>query len=71
MLHQDWTGEIRNAIQTTQGTLIISSMRMLREPGRHSVLTYTSDDGGKTWKASNIIDLGGKYQSAITEKNFR
>lgn len=68
MLHQDWTGEIRNMIQTTQGTLVISSMRMLREPGRHSVLTYTSADDGKTWTASNVLDLGGcGHHGGVTE----
>jgi sialidase-1 len=28
-------------------------------PLRHAVLTYTSEDQGKTWIRSNIVDLGG------------
>ena len=32
---------------------------MRHDPGHHAVVTYTSDDEGKSWIRSNIIDLGG------------
>lgn len=68
MLHEDWTGELRNAIQTRAGRVVISSMKMLHNPGRHGVLTYVSDDEGKTWAASPIIDLGGcGHHGGVTE----
>jgi sialidase-1 len=68
MLHEDWTGEIRNAIQTRSGRVVISSMKMLHNPGRHSVLTYGSDDEGKTWTPSHLIDLGGcGHHGGVTE----
>ncbi len=68
MLHESWTGEIRNAIQTRSGRIVISSMNMLSDPGRHAVLTYSSDDEGSSWTRSNIIDLGGNgHHGGVTE----
>jgi hypothetical protein len=58
-LHEDWTGDLRTIIQCRGGRIVISSMKMLHNPGRHGVITYYSDDDGATWKASNLIDLGG------------
>jgi sialidase-1 len=68
MLHESWTGEIRNAIETKSGKIIISSMNMLSNPGRHAVLSYVSEDDGVSWKRSNIIDLGGVgHHGGVTE----
>ena len=58
-LHDDWTGAEREILQTRSGRVVFSSMKMRHNPGRHTVLTYCSDDQGQTWKASNVIDLGG------------
>jgi hypothetical protein len=58
-LHPDWTGAIRDMIQTRSGRVIFTTMKMLHDPGRHSVMTYASDDAGATWMASNLIDYGG------------
>lgn len=58
-LHSEWTGMIRDIIETKEGSIVFTSMKMLHDPGRHTVLTYTSKDDGKSWLASNIIDLGG------------
>ncbi len=58
-LHDDWTGSIRDIIETSDGSIVFTSMIMRHNPGHHTVLTYTSKDEGKTWTASNIIDLGG------------
>jgi sialidase-1 len=67
-LHEEWTGEIRNIIQLKSGRLVLSSMKLLHNPGRHSVLTYGSDDDGVTWKGSNLIDLGGQgHHGGVTE----
>ncbi len=68
VLHDAWTGDTRDMIQTRSGRVIVSSMNMLHNPGRHSVLTYSSADGGKTWTRSNIIDLGGcGHHGGVTE----
>ncbi|NLS96317.1 MAG: exo-alpha-sialidase [Planctomycetaceae bacterium] len=67
-LHDDWTGAIRNMIQTRAGTIVFTSMMMQHNPGRHSVLTYSSPDDGKTWRRSNVIDLGGVgHHGGVTE----
>jgi len=58
-LHDAWTGAIRDMIETKNGTIVFTSMMLLHDPGRHSVLTYASQDDGETWTRSNIIDLGG------------
>ena len=58
-LHDEWTGANRDILQTRDGRVVFTCMKMRHHPGRHSVLTYATDDGGETWQASNIIDLGG------------
>lgn len=58
-LHDEWTGANRDMIQTRDGRIVFTSMKLLHNPGRHGVLTYSSDDDGRTWTASNLIDLGG------------
>ena len=67
-LHDDWTGAIRDIIQTRSGTIVFTSMMMRHRPGRHAVLTYASQDDGRTWRPSNVIDLGGVgHHGGVTE----
>lgn len=67
-LHEDWTGSVRDMIVTSEGYIVFTSMMMLHNPGRHTVLTYMSDDEGETWHRSNIIDLGGVgHHGGVTE----
>ena len=67
-LHDDWTGAIRDMIQTRQGTIVFTSMMLRHNPGRHAVVTYASKDDGKSWTRSNIIDLGGVgHHGGVTE----
>jgi len=67
-LHDAWTGDSRDMIQTRSGRVVFSSMNMLNNPGRHAVLTYSSKDNGQTWTRSNIIDLGGQgHHGGVTE----
>lgn len=67
-LHDDWSGAVRDMIQTSEGRVIFTAMKMRHDPGRHSVLTYSSTDQGRTWRASNLIDLGGRgHHGGVTE----
>ncbi len=67
-LHDAWTGAIRDAIRTRDGTIVFTSMMMQHGPGRHSVVTYASADEGKTWRRSNVIDRGGVgHHAGVTE----
>ena len=59
-LHDDWTGAIRSIIETKDGDLIFTTMMLKHNPGRHTVLTYTSKDNGANWHRSNILDMGGR-----------
>jgi sialidase-1 len=68
MLHEDYTGAIRDMIETTDGTVVFTSMKMRHNPGRHTVMTYRTTDDGKTWQASNVIDRGGVgHHGGVTE----
>ncbi len=67
-LHDDWTGAVRDMIQTRDGRVVFTTMKLLHSPGRHAVLTYSSTDEGETWKPSNLIDLGGAgHHGGVTE----
>lgn len=67
-LHDEWTGAIRDIIETREGNIVFTSMMMRHNPGHHSVVTYTSKDDGRRWIRSNIIDLGGVGDHAgVTE----
>lgn len=46
-------------IKTSQGRIIFPVEHLVSSPGRFVVFSCYSDDEGKTWKRSNIIDLGG------------
>ena len=52
-------GPILKMLCTSSGNIVVSTQFYLRHPGRNVTRTYTSADGGKTWRGSNIIDLGG------------
>jgi len=67
-LHEEWTGATRDIIQTRDGVVVFASMKMRHDPGRHTVLTYCSEDDGATWRASNVTDLGGNgHHDGATE----
>lgn len=63
-LHEDWTGMNRDIKETKNGRIVFASMMMRHHPGRHTVVTYTTKDDGKTWIRSNVIDLGGSGDHA-------
>lgn len=45
--------------QTRDGRLVAVVPHLVRDPGRYAACSLTSDDDGKTWTHSNLIDLGG------------
>jgi hypothetical protein len=56
---EGYCGALIDIIQTKAGHIVVPVQLLLRSPGRHALSTYVSTDAGKTWKRSNIIDLGG------------
>ena len=70
-LHDDWTGANRDMIETRDGSVVFTSMMLRHNPGRHTVLTYTSRNDGRTWLRSNVIDLGGiGHHSGVSESTL-
>ncbi len=67
-LHNEWTGAIRDMIETRSGNVVFTSMMLRHNPGHHTTLTYTTRNEGKTWERSNILDLGSiGHHSGVIE----
>ena len=60
LLQDAYCGALRTIIQLRSGRVVLGCQMAVADPGRHVCFTYASDDEGKTWKQSNVIDLG-KY----------
>ncbi|NOX56441.1 MAG: exo-alpha-sialidase, partial [Planctomycetes bacterium] len=54
-----YCGALIDMIQTSTGEIVVPVQDLLRNPGRHGIWVYVSEDNGKTWSRSNLIDLGG------------
>lgn len=59
-IYDGYCGAIRDIKQTSSGHIVIPLSIVMLDPGRFATQVYVSADDGKTWKGSNIIDLGGK-----------
>ena len=46
-------------VRTRGGRLVATVPHLVRDPGRYVACSLTSDDDGKTWNRSNLVDLGG------------
>ncbi len=46
-------------IETSAGRLVTVHEHLVSNPGRWVSCSFISDDEGKTWRRSNLIDLGG------------
>ena len=73
-LHDEWTGMNREILETKDGHIVLSTMKMRNNPGRHCVLTYVSSDDGVTWTPSNVLDNptsagdhGGLMEATVTQ----
>ena len=47
-------------IRTCTGRLVLVAEHLVTNPGRWVVCSFVSDDNGKSWRRSNLIDLGGR-----------
>ncbi len=70
---EGYCGALVDIIQTEKEQVVVPIQRYLPNPGRHATCTYVSEDDGKTWKRSNIIDFGdqghhaGAYEGTLVE----
>jgi hypothetical protein len=46
-------------IRLRNGRLVVVAEHLASHPGRWVVCSFVSDDDGRTWQRSNLIDLGG------------
>ena len=60
LLQDGYCGALRTIIQLRSGRVVLGCQQAVADPGRHVCFSYASDDEGKTWRQSNVIDLG-KY----------
>jgi len=60
LVQDGYCGALRCMIQLRSGRVVLGCQQAVANPGRHVCFTYVSDDEGRTWKRSNVIDLG-KY----------
>lgn len=73
MIAPGYCGAIINIIQTKSGHIAVPVQAVLRNPGRHGQYVYVSADDGKSWKRSNLIDIGGAgdhdggFESTVVE----
>ena len=59
MILDGYCGALIDMIQTRTGRIAVPVQDLFRNPGRHEIRPYYSDDDGKTWHSGQIIDLGG------------
>ncbi|WP_414660298.1 GDSL-type esterase/lipase family protein [Horticoccus sp. 23ND18S-11] len=67
-LQDGWCGAVRQMIQLRTGRVLLICQQAAANPGRHVTINYYSDDLGRTWQASDTIDLGdaGNYRDPTT-----
>lgn len=71
LLQDGWCGAVRQMIQLRSGRLLLVCQQARAHPGRHVTINYYSDDLGQSWRASDVIDLGGdgNYRDPATGLN--
>lgn len=55
-----YSGAMRGMTVAADGTLVLASQNIARNPARHVTTVYTSKDDGKTWQAGAYVDAAGK-----------
>ncbi len=63
-INTPWCGCIHSMIETAGGRIVLATQEVI-PAWRHASHTFVSDDKGKTWKKSNILDIGtGRHDHA-------
>ena len=68
LVQDGWCGAVRQMIQLRSGRIVLICQQAKANPGRHITINYLSDDDGRTWRASDPIDMGeaGNYRDPVT-----
>jgi lysophospholipase L1-like esterase len=59
LIFEGYTGATNGAVQTRDGRIVVPFSHYVSNPGRLVAKTVGSVDGGKSWDASNALDIGG------------
>lgn len=73
-LNTPWCGCIHSLIETSKGRLVLVGQEIIPE-WRHATVMFVSDDKGKTWQRSNVLDYGvgahdhaGSIEGSVIER---
>lgn len=56
-INTPWCGCIHSMIETRSGRIVLVAQEVI-PAWRHATYTFASDDQGRTWRKSNILDIG-------------
>ncbi|MFA6543301.1 MAG: exo-alpha-sialidase [Limisphaerales bacterium] len=56
-LNKPWCGCIHSMIETSKGRIVLVGQEII-PAWRHATVMFVSDDKGKTWRRSNVLDYG-------------
>ena len=56
---EGYCGALITMIELDRGGIVVPVQIFLRDPDRHAMTAYRSEDDGLTWSHANIIDMGG------------
>jgi len=60
MVQDGYSGAVRDLIETKSGNLVHPGQKYLTDGYRHATIPYVSTDKGLTWKATGLLDIGGR-----------
>jgi sialidase-1 len=58
-----YSGAVRALVQAADGSLVLATQNVARDPARHVTTAYYSTDGGKSWQAAAFVEEKGKSHS--------
>ena len=58
-IYEGYCGALMNMVELDRGGIVAPVQVFLRDPDRHAMSSYRSEDDGLTWSHANIIDMGG------------
>jgi len=63
-LNKPWCGCIHSMIETKTGRIVLVGQQIIPE-WRHATVMFVSDDQGRSWRRSNVLDIGqGRHDHA-------
>lgn len=74
-IQDGYAGALRDAIVTRDGHLVAALQKWLPKEERHVTIPTVSIDDGRTWKATEVLDVGGRghhdgaFESSVVELN--